>query len=141
MRKLHQIEERVKHSRRNAGVDVNGFELVIALLCVVTGFGFLATEQLPLELRDAPLVRIVFEGVSLAYVGGGLGVIAGLGLRLVWLEWWGLAVLMGGLAGHAVLVVVMPALVVSMIQLALIVAVLLACFGRLRVLRQIKHRR
>jgi hypothetical protein len=138
MNKLHEVEASIRSKRRTAGLDVNGFEVVVALLCIVTGFSYLATEQLPVDLRDGLLARVVFEGVSLAYVGGGMLIVLGLWLRLVSVEKVALLVLIAGLIGHGALLIVMPALTFNPLQMVLIMSVIIACFGRLRILRLIR---
>jgi len=140
MNKLNDAETAVKRAtrRKNAGIDVNGHLAFIGLLVALTGFQYLATEQLPRELRDVVIVRAVFEAVSLAYVAGGFGIIVGLGLRLAAVERLALLVLTVGLIVHVGLQLLLPAIQVEVIQVTLVVALVLANLGRLRVLRMIR---
>ena len=140
MQKLHDAETNIKHEtgRKSAGIDVNSFEAVVAILCILAGYGFLSEGRLPPSLRDAELVRVLYQIVSGGYMLSGAGIVVGLGFRRVFIERAALLLLATTLACDAALELSLPALGVDVLQVALTFAVFLACLGRLRVLRLIR---
>ena len=140
MRKLYDAETSLKHEvkRKSAGADVNSFEFVIGLLCMLAGYGFLAEGALPPQLLDKPVVRLVYTCVSLGYLLSGAGIIIGLGARVVFIERAALLLLAPTLILHGLLCVALPSVKIDVLQVLVIVAVFFACLGRLRVLRLIR---